>query len=106
MYQPIGYYAPETGSPHCKIELDLGRRATSRLEELVATGSVCLEEVACSCRQGTEGAKACNLRTQLRGAKGRRARRGRNIDRGGVGSPVPMRGDQLSAHPESMVQLI
>jgi endonuclease YncB( thermonuclease family) len=59
-YRLIGFDAPETYRAQCPSERELGNRATARLRELVASGGVALERIACSCRPGTEGTRRCN----------------------------------------------
>ncbi|PXW51592.1 thermonuclease family protein [Chelatococcus asaccharovorans] len=56
----VGFNTPETTNARCAQERELGRRATERLSELVTSGKVTIERVACSCRPGTEGTEACN----------------------------------------------
>jgi hypothetical protein len=57
----VGCDAPETGTKaKCRRERELAERATTRLRELVACGSVELTYVGCSCPEGTHGTKACN----------------------------------------------
>ena len=58
----VGIDTPETGDrARCQSERSKGDRATARLRELIATGTVTLDLVRCSCRAGTEGTKACNF---------------------------------------------
>lgn len=56
----VGFNTPETYSPQCDRERDLGNRATARLKEIVTTSSVQLRKVACACAPGTEGTNRCN----------------------------------------------
>jgi endonuclease YncB( thermonuclease family) len=56
----VGYNAPETFSPRCDHEAELGHRATERLWQLVASGNTTVTKIACSCRPGTEGTEKCN----------------------------------------------
>jgi endonuclease YncB( thermonuclease family) len=58
----VGFNAPETeqGKYACEAERELGARARSRLRELVKTGDLDFEFVACSCPPGTEGTRSCN----------------------------------------------
>lgn len=56
----VGFNTPETYKPQCARELELGKRATARLNELVATSNMDLVKVPCACKPGTEGTKACN----------------------------------------------
>lgn len=57
----VGFNTPETYRARCEQELAWGNLATNRLKELVATSSLDLEKVACACKPGTEGTKACNF---------------------------------------------
>ena len=57
----VGFNTPETFRPSCTKELELGKRATARLKELVATSSVEIEKVPCACKPGTQGTDACNF---------------------------------------------
>lgn len=57
----VGFNTPETFEPRCEAGLQLGKRATRRLKELVATAqAIELTLVACACAQGTEGTSHCN----------------------------------------------
>jgi endonuclease YncB( thermonuclease family) len=57
----VGFDAPETGArAKCPSEVELGQRATALLKEIVATGELDLERIACSCPTGTEGTRFCN----------------------------------------------
>ncbi|THK37505.1 thermonuclease family protein [Ensifer sp. MPMI2T] len=56
----VGFNTPETYTPRCDRERELGNRATARLKEIVSTSSLQLTKVACSCPPGTEGTDACN----------------------------------------------
>lgn len=56
----VGFNTPETFSPQCEHERQLGERASARLRELVAHGSARLTKVACACAPGTEGTSRCN----------------------------------------------
>ncbi|WP_237358539.1 thermonuclease family protein [Rhizobium etli] len=56
----VGFNTPETFSPQCNDERELGNRAKSRLKELVNLPNVQLTKVACACRAGTEGTDECN----------------------------------------------
>jgi len=56
----VGYNAPEVFSPRCTSEKELGDRATARLKELVAAGSLRLTRVPCACTPGSEGTDRCN----------------------------------------------
>ena len=58
----VGFNAPETGSrARCDAERSKGEAAKSRLRQLVSTGSLGFQQVACSCPPGTEGTNACNF---------------------------------------------
>ena len=46
----------------CKMERDLGERATRRLRELVRAGRLDFRYLPCSCQPGTEGTQACNYK--------------------------------------------
>jgi endonuclease YncB( thermonuclease family) len=62
VYRLVGFDAPETGRrAKCPVEMELGTRATARLEAIVAQGKISLEQVACACRVGTEGTPFCNF---------------------------------------------
>ncbi|MEX2697641.1 thermonuclease family protein [Rhizobium mongolense] len=56
----VGFNTPETFSPQCRYERELGNRAKERLKELVSSPNVQLTKVACACPTGTEGTDACN----------------------------------------------
>ncbi|PDT32274.1 nuclease [Rhizobium sp. L9] len=56
----VGFNTPEKFSPECEYERQQGERASARLRELVAHGTVRLTKVACACAPGTEGTKKCN----------------------------------------------
>ncbi|TCU10039.1 endonuclease YncB(thermonuclease family) [Rhizobium sullae] len=56
----VGFNTPETFSPQCTHERELGNRAKERLKELVSSPDVQLTKVACACPTGTEGTDACN----------------------------------------------
>ena len=56
----IGLNAPETRSAQCDAERQLGQRAKDELASVVASSSLDLEFVPCSCRPGTEGTDKCN----------------------------------------------
>jgi len=61
----VGFNTPETRSPACSAELEVGRRATARLKVLVReSSSIQFKRVACACRPGTEGTKRCNYGRQ------------------------------------------
>ena len=57
----VGFNTPETFKPTCDRGLELGRRATARLKELVATAKLELKKIPCACEPGTEGTDACNF---------------------------------------------
>ena len=57
----VGFNTPETFSPRCEREAQLGRRATARLKEIVASSDMELVKVPCACPSGTEGTDACNF---------------------------------------------
>jgi endonuclease YncB( thermonuclease family) len=59
-FRLVGFDAPETYRAQCPSERQLGNRATFRLRQLVASGGLDLEQVACACRTGTEGTPRCN----------------------------------------------
>ncbi|MEY9198425.1 micrococcal nuclease [Sinorhizobium fredii] len=56
----VGFNTPEVFSPRCERERQLGERASARLKELVASSSLSLTKIACSCAPGTEGTDECN----------------------------------------------
>jgi endonuclease YncB( thermonuclease family) len=56
----VGFNAPETRHAACADEADLGSRATERLKQLLQSKNINLTKVACACRPGTEGTRACN----------------------------------------------
>lgn len=57
----VGFNTPETFSPKCARELELGNRAKARLKQIVATGNLILKRIPCACVPGTEGTEACNF---------------------------------------------
>ena len=57
----VGFNTPETRRANCAAEEQLGAQATRRLREIVRGGNLTFESVACSCRPGTEGTRACNF---------------------------------------------
>lgn len=58
----VGINAPETGDRAlCDAERHKGEAAKRRLGELVSSGSPAFQQVACSCKSGTEGTNACNF---------------------------------------------
>ncbi|MPQ95670.1 SH3 domain-containing protein [Thioclava sp. JE_KL1] len=57
----VGFNTPEVGSAACNAEYALGQRATSRLREVIRGAKrIDFQRVACACRPGTEGTRACN----------------------------------------------
>jgi endonuclease YncB( thermonuclease family) len=57
----VGFDTPESGTEaRCTGERELADRATAKLSNLVAGGGLTLRMVACACRPGTEGTRACN----------------------------------------------
>jgi endonuclease YncB( thermonuclease family) len=56
----VGFNAPETRRSRCDAERGLGDKATRRVRDLVQTGDLDFEFIACSCRPGAEGTPACN----------------------------------------------
>jgi len=58
----VGFNTPETSRLYaaCDPEIDAGKRARTRLRELLASGELTLTYVRCTCRPGTEGTSACN----------------------------------------------
>lgn len=61
----VGFNTPETWSPSCPAELEIGRRATARLKTLIREArSIEFRRVACACRPGTEGTSQCNFGRQ------------------------------------------
>jgi len=60
-YRLVGFDTPESGDhAQCPSEQLLAARATERLKQLLEVGAHRLEQVACSCRPGTEGTARCN----------------------------------------------
>jgi endonuclease YncB( thermonuclease family) len=58
----VGFNAPETGERAlCDAERHKGEAAKRRLRELVSSGSPAFQQIACSCKSGTEGTHACNF---------------------------------------------
>ena len=58
----VGFNAPETGERAlCDAERHKGEAAKRRLRELVSSGSPAFQQIACSCKWGTEGTHACNF---------------------------------------------
>ena len=57
----VGFDTPEPENlARCEAERSLAARATAKLRQLVAGGSLDLTLVRCSCLTGTEGTPACN----------------------------------------------
>jgi endonuclease YncB( thermonuclease family) len=57
----VGFDAPELDHARCAAERGLAERAASRLRQIVREGDdIDVRFIACSCRSGTEGTKACN----------------------------------------------
>ena len=56
----VGFNTPETFTPQCDRERELGNRASARLAEIVSKSSLQLTKVRCSCAPGTEGTGRCN----------------------------------------------
>ena len=58
----VGFNAPETGDRAlCDAERHRGEAAKRRLRELVSSGSPAFQQIACSCKPGSEGTHACNF---------------------------------------------
>jgi len=58
----VGFNTPEVFSPRCERERQLGMRATVRLKEMLNQAErIEFQRVACACKPGTEGTKACNF---------------------------------------------
>lgn len=58
----VGFNAGEKGRrAHCPAEIEAGKRAQTRLRELLNSGPVTLTYVRCACRPGTENTQACNF---------------------------------------------
>ncbi|MFN7023047.1 MAG: thermonuclease family protein [Pseudorhizobium sp.] len=57
----VGFNTPETFEPRCEREAQLGKMATDRLRQLVASGTATVTKTACACKPGTEGTKQCNF---------------------------------------------
>jgi endonuclease YncB( thermonuclease family) len=61
----VGFNTPETRSPACAAELQVGRTATARLTALLRQAqTIEFRRVACACRPGTEGTRDCNFGRQ------------------------------------------
>lgn len=56
----VGFNTPETLTPQCERERELGDRAKARLKEIVTKSSLQLTKVACACLPDTEGTDRCN----------------------------------------------
>jgi hypothetical protein len=83
--------APGRGAPK---SAPLGEKAKARLQQLVSTGSVYLDEVPCSCPPETLRTKNCN-HGRLCARLTDRRRRGRPPDRGGARTAPCLRGDAV-----------
>ena len=62
-YRLNGFDTPESGSSRRFVSADefaVAKLATERLIELIESGPIDLEEVRCSCSEGTHGTKSCN----------------------------------------------
>ena len=60
-YRLAGIDTPESGpQAKCAAEREKAARATRRLREIVISGGVRFEQVACACPSGAEGTPACN----------------------------------------------
>jgi endonuclease YncB( thermonuclease family) len=60
-YRLIGFDTPERGDlARCARERTLAQQAKQRLQQLVGSGQVTLQRVACACKPGTEGTSRCN----------------------------------------------
>jgi len=57
----VGFNAPETTRAQCEREATLGQRATARLRQIIAGGSLAFDRLPCSCPAGTEGSQSCNF---------------------------------------------
>jgi endonuclease YncB( thermonuclease family) len=59
----VGFATAESVKQHtdCDAELELGKKAKARLQELIAGGSLELIYVRCSCPQETYGTDKCNF---------------------------------------------
>jgi hypothetical protein len=58
----VGFNTPETGNrARCQAERQKGDAAKRRLRELVSSGRLDFQQIACSCAPGTEGTDACNF---------------------------------------------
>src|SRR5262245_43656 len=60
-YRLVGFDTPETSRAKCNSERSLGIRAAARLQELILSGDITLEEERCSCLPATEGTRSCNF---------------------------------------------
>ena len=58
----VGFNPPETSqrSAACPAEIEHGKRARTRLRELLSSGPLTLTYVRCACRPGTHGTSDCN----------------------------------------------
>lgn len=61
IFRLVGFNTPEAGfNAQCSGEWALAKKATARLQQLLAGGVANLERVACACNPGTEGTQQCN----------------------------------------------
>jgi endonuclease YncB( thermonuclease family) len=61
----VGFNTPETRSPACSAELQIGLSATSRLSALLRQAqTIEFRRVVCACRPGTQGTDRCNFGRQ------------------------------------------
>lgn len=60
IYRLVGFDTPEKTRAKCDSERALGIQASDRLQNLILSGDLTLEEVRCSCPPGTEGTRFCN----------------------------------------------
>jgi endonuclease YncB( thermonuclease family) len=60
-FRLVGFDSPEQAErARCPSEAERGAQATRRMQEIIRSGALDLEVVACSCRPGTEGTQLCN----------------------------------------------
>ena len=59
----LGFDTPETSKlrAKCDKEIELGKRAATRLREILATGKPTVELAPCSCPENTQGTERCNF---------------------------------------------
>jgi endonuclease YncB( thermonuclease family) len=60
-YRLVGFDTPETSRAKCDSERARGVQAAIRLQTLISSGDISLEEVRCSCMPGTAGTRYCNF---------------------------------------------